>query len=853
VTRTEANESPGDEQREPGDGVDAVEVDRRTYLRLGGTAIAAVSSIAGCTGKETITEADSISGPAHRAGYGGFPPVAERISVPDPFAPVRERSADPIGTVTRIATGGSTGTLSVPDSHDTFAFDASIGDDLTVELDATQTVGQVVLGVFGPDGTPTDQVYVDADAPVYMPTQAETDGTHYVQVAGLEDSAGEYALSVSTTTTTAEQSPYEGTPAAVPGRIQAENFDIGGEGVAYHDTTEQNKYDTTYRDAAVDIRETEDESGAYNIGYFEDGEWLEYTVDPTPGTYDIHVRVASARSNRMLDLSLDGTDIGAVDVPNTGGWSTWETVTLKDVSISSNSSQVLRLEARKSGIDLNWIEFEAVETRGPYEGTPATVPGRIQVENFDTGGEGVAYHDTTEQNKYDTTYRDAAVDIRETEDESGAYNIGYFEDGEWLEYTVDPTEGTYDLRLRVASARSDRQVVVTLDGDELATVDVPNTGGWSTWETVTVEGVSIETNAKSALRVEAVGAGIDLNWVEFERVEMQGPFNGTVATLPGRIQAENFDIGGEGVAYHDTTEQNKYDTSYRKNGVDIRETKDESGAYNIGYFEDGEWLEYTVSPTPGTYDIHVRVASARSDRQLAVTLGDHDLGVVDVPNTGGWSTWETATLEDVSIETDSTSLLRIEAVGSGIDLNWVGFEAQSDQQPMSGSPTPLPGRIEAEDFDAGGEGVAYHDTTEQNKYDTTYRDAAVDIRETEDESGAYNIGYFEDGEWLEYTVDPVPGTYDLRFRVTSAFSDRQLAVTLDGNQLGTIDIPNTGGWSAWTTVTLRDVSIETDSESVLRVEAVGSGIDFNWFEVIEGSDSDYGELGYGDGAYGGKN
>ena len=694
MTRTEANESPGDEQREPGDGVDAVEVDRRTYLRLGGTAIAAVSSIAGCTGKETITEADSTSGPSHRAGYGGFPPVVERISVPDPFAPVRERSADPLGTVTRIAMGGSTGTLSVPDSHDTFAFDASIGDDLTVELDATQTVGQVVLGVFGPDGTPTDQVYVDADAPVYMPTQAETDGTHYVQVAGLEDSAGEYALSVSTTTTTAEQSPYEGTPAAVPGRIQAENFDIGGEGVAYHDTTEQNKYDTTYRDAAVDIRETKDESGAYNIGYFEDGEWLEYTIDPTPGTYDIHVRVASARPNRTLDLSLDGTDIGAVDVPNTGGWSTWETVTLEDVSISSNSSQVLRLEARKSGIDLNWFEFEAVETRGPYEGTPATVPGRIQAENFDTGGEGVAYHDTTEQNKYDTTYRDAAVDIRET--------------------------------------------------------------------------------------------------------------------------------------------------------------KDESGAYNIGYFEDDEWLEYTVSPTPGTYDIHVRVASARSDRQLAVTLGDHDLGAVDVPNTGGWSTWETATLEDVSIETDSTSLLRIEAVGSGIDLNWVEFEAQSDQQPMSGSPTPLPGRIEAEDFDAGGEGVAYHDTTEQNKYDTSYREGGVDIRETKDESGAYNIGYFEDGEWLEYTVDPVPGTYDLRFRVTSAFSDRQLAVTLDGNQLGTIDIPNTGGWSAWTTVTLRDVSIETDSESVLRVEAVGSGIDFNWFEVIEGSDSDYGELGYGDGAYGGK-
>lgn len=35
---------------------------------------------------------------------------------------------------------------------------------------------------------------------------------------------------------------------------------------------------------------------------------------------------------------------------------------------------------------------------GAYLGVPATVPGIIEAEKFDEGGECVAYHDTTEEN-----------------------------------------------------------------------------------------------------------------------------------------------------------------------------------------------------------------------------------------------------------------------------------------------------------------------------------------------------------------------------------------------------------------------------------------------------------------------
>ena len=162
----------------------------------------------------------------------------------------------------------------------------------------------------------------------------------------------------------------------------------------------------------------------------------------------------------------------------------------------------------------------------------------------------------------------------------------------------------------------------------------------------------------------------------------------------------------------------------------------------------------------------------------------------------------------------------------------------------------MPGRVQAQEFDLGGEGVAYHDTSAGNEYGDVFRDSDVDIRETQDDSGEHNVGYFQDGEWLEYTIDPEPGTYDVHIRLASERSGRQLRVLVDGAEVGVVNVPNTGDWSSWETVTLEDVTVE-GGEQVVRFEAVGSGIDFNWFEVATDTDEDFGELGYGAGGYGG--
>jgi 3',5'-cyclic AMP phosphodiesterase CpdA len=137
--------------------------------------------------------------------------------------------------------------------------------------------------------------------------------------------------------------PYGGTPARVPGIVQAENFDEGGSGVAYRDEAAGNE-GGAYRQTAVDIQATADEGGGYNVGWMTAGEWLAYTVDvAAAGSYRLDVRVASVAAGGRFHLESNGVDVsGPMTMPNTGGWQIWRTVIVPSVALAAGQ-QRLRL------------------------------------------------------------------------------------------------------------------------------------------------------------------------------------------------------------------------------------------------------------------------------------------------------------------------------------------------------------------------------------------------------------------------------------------------------------------------------------------------------------------------------
>ncbi len=133
--------------------------------------------------------------------------------------------------------------------------------------------------------------------------------------------------------TTKNSLPYGGVDWAIPGTIEAENYDEGGEGIVYHDedAVQNGSSNGNFRPTeGVDVEQTGDVSGGYNIGWTSLSEWLRYSVDvATAGSYNLEIRYATAADGGEVDFSFgSGSDnvTGSVAAPSTGGWGSFNTV-----------------------------------------------------------------------------------------------------------------------------------------------------------------------------------------------------------------------------------------------------------------------------------------------------------------------------------------------------------------------------------------------------------------------------------------------------------------------------------------------------------------------------------------------
>ncbi|BBI30933.1 carbohydrate-binding protein [Cohnella abietis] len=131
-----------------------------------------------------------------------------------------------------------------------------------------------------------------------------------------------------------KDSKYSGGPQSIPGTLMCAYYDFGGEGIAYHDTIEQNQgsgmlnpLDGTYlnefrKDESVDISYTkpngiddssfnlvQPELGIPYVGWTEPGEWLKYTVEVAQdGIYTVNLLYTSNKGG-AISLSVNDQDV----------------------------------------------------------------------------------------------------------------------------------------------------------------------------------------------------------------------------------------------------------------------------------------------------------------------------------------------------------------------------------------------------------------------------------------------------------------------------------------------------------------------------------------------------------------
>jgi endonuclease/exonuclease/phosphatase (EEP) superfamily protein YafD len=484
------------------------------------------------------------------------------------------------------------------------------------------------------------------------------------------------------------EAPYGGTAWTIPGTIQAENYDTGGEGLAYHDTSTVNQ-GGQYRSDGVGISTTADAGGGYIVGWVAPGEWLNYSVTvASTGTYNLGARVACSGPGGTFHIEIDGVHVtSALTVPNTGGWDVgWTIVSATGINLTAGPHLMRLVEdaVGSSGVigNFNYFIFTAAPPpETPYGGSPWSIPGTIQAENYDVGGEGVAYHTTLSTNN-GAQYRNDGVSIESCSDSGGGYDVGWITAGEWLAYSVNIAQsGSYTFNARVASAVSGTKTMhIEIDGVNVTgAMSFTNASGWQAWQNINASTINLTAGAHRLVIVMDTG-GFNVNSLSITTAET--PYGGSPWSIPGTIQAENYDVGGEGVAYHTTSSTNN-GGQYRNDGVSIEACSDSGGGFDVGWITAGEWLAYSVNVTQsGSYTFNARVASAVSGtKTLHVEIdGVNVTGAMSFTNASGWQAWQSITASTINLTGGAHRLVIVMDTG-GFNVNSLSMSAGGANSP----------------------------------------------------------------------------------------------------------------------------------------------------------------------------
>jgi hypothetical protein len=147
-------------------------------------------------------------------------------------------------------------------------------------------------------------------------------------------------------------------PKALPATIEFENYDVGGPDVSFKDNSVGNEGEH-YRKDAVDIKADPKAGNGAVVGFTQNGEWMEYTVNVAKaGVYPLSVTYATPETGRRIRLSLNGKPLGeAITFTPTASWNELKTMEAGTVSLPSGDA-VLRVTIENGPVDLDRLEFK---------------------------------------------------------------------------------------------------------------------------------------------------------------------------------------------------------------------------------------------------------------------------------------------------------------------------------------------------------------------------------------------------------------------------------------------------------------------------------------------------------------
>lgn len=658
----------------------------------------------------------------------------------------------------------------------------------------------------------------------------------------------------------AVQSPYNGV-IAIPGTVQAENYDLGGEGVAYHDNETANQ-GGAYRTDGVDVQTTTDAGAGYNVGYIAAGEWLEYTTNVTAnGNYDILMRVAATAAGSTFHIELDGSNItGTVMVPNTGGWQTWQTVTLKNIALTAGQ-KILRIAMDGGSFNLNYVTFQSfvppvnvspvVSLTAPANNTTFNAPATITISANASDADGSVsqvdfYNGSTllgsdNTSPYSYTWTNVAagtyaITARAT-DNQNAVTTSSVVNVNVSTVVNDCPKLTWSDEFNGSAVDMTKWSYQTGDG-------CPGLCGWGNQEleyytsntnNVSVTGGNLVLTARNQPNYNNTGR----NYTSGKLVT-SGKFSQKYGRYEARIKVPS--AAGIWPAFWMLADN----TSWPSTGeIDILECANANpttwlGTLHYASTSGGHQSKGATwyTPTPLSNDFHTYAVEWTTTEIRWYVDGVLRGTTTKAAVQAGGGRWpfddqkfyiilNLAVGGNFSGQTPISSQYPVSMLVDYVRV-YSGDPCTVTQSPYGGTAALIPGTIEAERYDIGGEGVAYHDLTPTNE-GAVFRTDAVDLEACTDADGGYNLSHTAVSEWTEYTVNVAAnGTYDLSARVAATAAGKTFHVEMNGvNISGSIAVPNTGGWQNWQTVTIRNIAL-TAGQKVMRIVMDANEFNLNY-------------------------
>ncbi|BCD99218.1 thrombospondin type 3 repeat-containing protein [Marinagarivorans cellulosilyticus] len=674
-------------------------------------------------------------------------------------------------------------------------------------------------------------------------------------------------------------------------RLEAETYNAGSDS----DTGNAGApTQCSYGGFNVDVENSGDVGGGCNVGWIETGEWLEYSVDLSAGTYEITSRVASDTGGGSFSVLLDGAPLATDSVGATGGWQVYESHNLGEINVTAGGSHTLRISVTQGGFNLNWLQFDFVAPPPDADGDgvtdvddqcPNTGAG-VSVDSqgcpLDADGDGIS--DSIDQ--CTNTPIGATVNSSGCPSDSDADGVFDGLDQCGMTPSTEPvdsagcpldsdadgvTDGADECPLTIAGASVDAQGC-PLDSDADGIFDgLDQCDSTPTGVVVDTVGCPLDSDSDGIFdgldQCEATPSGVLVDSIGCPKdSDSDGVFDG-LDQCEGTLVGEPVNSTG---CPMDTDNDGVTDGADQCPSTPVGAAVDTNGcprdSDGDGVFDGIDLCAMTAvgitvdaigcpidSDADGIFDGLDQCANTPAGAIVngsGCPLDSDNDGVFDgvdqcASTTAGRTVDETGCAADADndgvIDDDDQCL----STPPGVLVNEVGCSVDSDNDGVNDdidqcSNTPIGTAVDGTGCELITslrlEAETYNAGSDSDTGNSgaptqcSYGGFNVDVENSGDVGGGCNVGWIETGEWLEYSVDLSEGTYVVTSRAASDTGGGSFSVLLDGTPLAADSIGVTGGWQVYETHNLGEVNVTAGGSHTLRISVTQGGFNLNWLQ-----------------------